>query len=346
MKFVSFLSSLSVVIVVVATRTQTVQAHNMRGGGDDAGTMIVIEEGRGLLDEFDGGFLSSLSMSMLTMPTMMMSMSMPNMMMSMSMPSEMLDPAEFGVPSTAAEEATTTTATATSSSKASKKKTGACDHRLELLQDTISSAYLDEWGEEAVNAKCHYQRSKGPNFGCTIGFSPPKTWSQGDMFFWEGRNADTYAALELYCECHLGIDRGCATKIPRQCMGDCEASFHAGNMIMSTTGVEKWLEYCKFAAVWNGDFLLSGDFQLAEDVEECGCYFISQERSNIDSCPGVKLGAFFPSPTPTTISPTEGSTPSITFAPTPADGSTPSSTFAPTQKPAATDFPTFTPTTM
>lgn len=301
MKFASVLSSAVVyapMFAVMATsqRVQGLQ-HSMRGR--DHGGMSIEEEGRGLLEEY--GFLS-------------LSMSMPAVMpMSMSMPSELLVWAEFGMP-TAAEEATSISTTPpANSSKASKKKTGVCDHRLELLQatTTIGGEYdLEEWGEEAVNKKCHYQQSSDPNFGCTIGFSPsigdvPEKWSQGDMFFWEGRNADTYAALELYCECHLGIDRGCATKIPR--IGDNEA--FPGSTISSTSStVQKWLEYCKFSGVWNGDFLLGGDFQLAKEVEECGCYFISQERSGIDSCPGLNLGEFFSfSPS---FSPTFGATPS------------------------------------
>lgn len=251
----TFLSS-----TLFAVAAAQIQAQKVRGG--------IVGGGRGL-EEFDG--LLELSMSL-------------------SIPA---DAASAELDTAAFEEKVETSAFG--SSKASKTtKTGACDHRLELLQLALSEIEVD-WTEEVINEKCHYQpeglypgeRPSGPNFGCALGYWPgfdgfpvPETWSQGKNEFWQNPawgvdlvDAVANQAMEMYCECHLGIDEGCAAKLPLE-------------------GKKKWVDYCIGAGVWNGDISLD-DVVITDEVETCGCYFIGRAQGDIDSCPGVNLGEFF-----------------------------------------------------
>ena len=169
------------------------------------------------------------------------------------------------------------------SSKAAKMNP--CAHRLELARESLL-VIGEDMDEEDINEVCHYQPEgihhpefpSGPNFGCTFAFHPQFGWSQGSKEFWgqfvDSEWAQMYVALEMYCECHAGIEDGCATKIPRE------------------EGDKKWVDYCKGAGVWNGDFLLE-DTSLTKEVETCGCHFIGATREKIDDCPGVNLGEFF-----------------------------------------------------
>jgi hypothetical protein len=79
---------------------------------------------------------------------------------------------------------------------------------------------------------------------------------------------------------------GCAAKIPRQ--GD-DLAFHGDH-----NANKKWVDYCKVAGVWNGDFDID-DFEnpLTAELQDCGCYFISVMKEKVDSCPGVNLGEFY-----------------------------------------------------
>ena len=237
---------LSSAILVVAAQAQ----RKMHRGG--------IVGGRGL-EEFDG---LSLSMSM---------------------------PVEMAFVELDAATGDDSEAKATSSKSA---KSGVCAHRLELLKDALdASGYGTELTDEEINELCHYQPDgilpselpSGPNFGCPLGYFPGYPpgfqWSQGKLAFWDQLDNDAedraaYHALEMYCECHVGFDDGCAAKIPHE------------------EGDKKWLDYCKAAGVWNGDFLLE-DVSLTKEVEECGCYFIGHVQESIDECPGVNLGEFF-----------------------------------------------------
>jgi len=89
----------------------------------------------------------------------------------------------------------------------------------------------------------------------------------------------------MFCSCYMGYDLGCAAKIPRQ--GD-DLAFHGDHKAN-----EKWVDYCKFVGVWNGDISPSDIEEPKEEVLDCGCYFISVMKEKVDSCPGVNLGEFY-----------------------------------------------------
>ena len=249
MKF-TFLSS-SALLAAVATPA----VHAVRGG--------IVGGGRSLEQAFDGLDLS----------------------LSMSMPAEAAS-AELDTSSVEAKDATA------ASSKAAK--TSPCAHRLDLLHSALIDLGED-MDDEDIKELCHYQPEglhpelpSGPNFGCPLGYfpeAPPEfQWSQGIKEFWgpfvgSEEEADVYVALEMFCECHTGIEDGCATKIPRE------------------VGTKKWVDYCQAAGVWNGDFLLEDLSHLSTSVQdelfECGCHFVGAMRAKIDDCPGVNLGEFF-----------------------------------------------------
>jgi hypothetical protein len=88
---------------------------------------------------------------------------------------------------------------------------------------------------------------------------------------------EAFWLFQMYCECRNGIDKGCATKIPN---------------ISENPLSEEGVEYCKFTGVWNGDFELDNFYDLPEEVQQCGCYFVQKTGSVTDTCPGVDLGAF------------------------------------------------------
>jgi len=274
MKF-SILSS----ALLASAMTQVQAQQKMRRGG-----IVGVRN----LEEFDGVSLS----------------------MSMSMPAELAS-VELDTADVEAKAASDTAFYKSKSSKSPKsEKTGACDYRLEILLSELTDIGIDDLVEEDINDLCHYQPDGlypglpyGPNFGCALGYlpilgpSPPillpedANWSLGRKDWWlslpfgiDPDEADVYAALEMYCECHVGIDDGCAAKVTRR--GD-DLIFHDEKY-----AAKEWVEYCKFAGIWNGDFSIDTTV-LTEEVEECGCYFISQARDMIDSCPGVNLGEFF-----------------------------------------------------
>ncbi len=233
--------------------------------------------------------------------------------LSMSMPAELAS-VELDTAAVEAKKAESDTAFYKSKSSKSPKseKTGACDNRLDILRGSLNGIGISYLDEDEINDLCYYQPEgthpglpSGPNFGCPIGyypfnpslpppapFDPDAHWSIGDKGWWDniqvgvsGAEADVYVALEMYCECHVGIDDGCAAKVTRR--GD-DLIFHD-----EKNAAKEWVDYCKFAGIWNGDFSIDDEIVLTEEVEECGCYFVSQARRMIDSCPGVNLGEFF-----------------------------------------------------
>jgi len=220
--------------------------------------------------------------------------------MSMSMPAELAS-VELDTADVEAKAASDTAFYKSKSSKSPKsEKTGACDYRLEILLSELEDILIFDLDEEEINALCHYQPESvlpnlpsGPNFGCALGYNPLNPgfpWSLGKKDWYTSNFpitsdlADVYAASEMYCECHLGIDDGCAAKVTRR--GD-DLIFHD-----EKNAAKEWVDYCKFAGIWNGDF--RNDMTvLTKEVEECGCYFVSQARDMLASCPGVNLGEFF-----------------------------------------------------
>jgi len=96
------------------------------------------------------------------------------------------------------------------------------------------------------------------------------------------------ALINLYCDCYYGYDLGCINDLP-------------------STPQERE-EYCIFAGVWNGDFdssMMSGGGGgstgksgkegggLSQEVLDCGCFWIGQEKEKVGNCPGVDLGYFY-----------------------------------------------------
>lgn len=98
------------------------------------------------------------------------------------------------------------------------------------------------------------------------------------------------ALINLYCDCYYGYDLGCINDLP-------------------STPQERE-EYCIFAGVWNGDFDSmmssgtgsgksgkdSGGGGLSQEVLDCGCFWIGQEKEKVANCPGVDLGFFYDPP--------------------------------------------------
>jgi hypothetical protein len=95
------------------------------------------------------------------------------------------------------------------------------------------------------------------------------------------------ALINLYCDCYYGYDLGCINDLP-------------------STPQERE-EYCIFAGVWNGDFDSGGGGGstgksgkegggLSQEVLDCGCFWIGQEKEKVGNCPGVDLGYFYVSP--------------------------------------------------
>ena len=96
------------------------------------------------------------------------------------------------------------------------------------------------------------------------------------------------ALINLYCDCYYGYDLGCINDLP-------------------STPQERE-EYCIFAGVWNGDFVSGGGGGstgksgkeggggLSQEVLDCGCFWIGQEKEKVGNCPGVDLGYFYDPP--------------------------------------------------
>jgi len=109
---------------------------------------------------------------------------------------------------------------------------------------------------------------------------------------------------DKYRKCHQGYELGCAAKIPYP-----EESEGLGALVLlfggpdNLLGVDvqpgdsskKWQEYCKFAAVWNGDIKYEryDDIGLSPEVKECGCFFVGNAGKNVGACPGMELYAHF-----------------------------------------------------
>ena len=111
---------------------------------------------------------------------------------------------------------------------------------------------------------------------------------------------------DKYCECHQGYELGCAAKIPYpiespaiaslSLFGGLEPHDVPGDDVHPGDNPKKWQEYCKFAAVWNGDIKYDkyDAIGLSSEVKECGCFFVGNARTKVGGCPGVDLYAHFP----------------------------------------------------
>ena len=163
-----------------------------------------------------------------------------------------------------------------------------CNKRRTFVNDRLAENGLDPLSEaDFVDVCTQPIVSTAPNISCPFQFVLDAGFSKGSLDFYTNHPVpeipfpDVFHAVELFCECYHGHELGCATKIPRQ--GD---DFTGLNI---NGAAAKWLNYCKAAGVWNGDYETS-DAALSSEVKACGCYFIGQARELVDECPGVDLG--------------------------------------------------------
>ena len=162
-----------------------------------------------------------------------------------------------------------------------------CNTRRNFVNDKLAYYDIDPLSDaDFVDVCTQPIVSTAPNLSCTFRFVLDAGFSKGNLDFYtnhpvSGIPSDVFYAIELFCECYHGHELGCATKIPRQ--GD---DFTGLNI---NGAAAKWLNYCKAAGVWNGDYETS-DAALSSEVKACGCYFIGQARELVDECPGVDLG--------------------------------------------------------
>lgn len=199
-----------------------------------------------------------------------------------------------------------------------------CENRLLIAKTKIDEKFGTTPSEVITNA-CKYYGSVNfatspptgnpypynPNKGCPV--IAHKPWSFGfftyggfhltydgykQHFYNNAQTASMYWNFVQYCDCYLGQDLDCAAKIPN-------ALVHGKNSerVYTSHGPEakKWADYCKFAAIWNGDSIgttntmdmLDQQFSgLSEEVQECGCFFIHELNTMVGNCPGVDLWAF------------------------------------------------------
>jgi hypothetical protein len=173
-------------------------------------------------------------------------------------------------------------------------KSKTCNKRRSMLHDMLPPNIVIP--EEKLYEICKYPIDDTvPNSSCPFVYVNGDGFSNGDLAFYakhtdnlSGFSPELRLAIELFCECYLGYDLGCAAKIPRQ-----GADFAS---LGNNGAAAKWANYCVAAGIWNGDFRAS-DVILSSEVKQCGCYFIGQAREQINSCPGVDLG-FYQSLTP------------------------------------------------
>lgn len=112
---------------------------------------------------------------------------------------------------------------------------------------------------------------------------------------------------------------GCASTVPHgpptTIIDGKETSSYSEFIPFSTPA--KRAKYCKFAGVWNGDFDVQ-DVHVPEEVMKCGCFWVGTAQEMVGECPGVELGAFFPTaPTPTEPSGSQMFAPPPTLSGTP-----------------------------
>lgn len=165
-----------------------------------------------------------------------------------------------------------------------------CDKRRKTVNDIlVAKGYTPLSKEDLIEICTQPIDSADPNLSCPFLYvlGEDNGFSKGNLDFYMDHPTpqiplpDVFHATELFCECYHGYELGCAMKIPRQ--GNDLAGL--GNSGAAT----KWINYCKVAGVWNGDYETSDVF-VSSEVKECGCYFIGQAREFVNECPGVDLG--------------------------------------------------------
>mmetsp|Transcript_11663 Transcript_11663/g.21963 ORF Transcript_11663/g.21963 Transcript_11663/m.21963 type:complete len:390 (-) Transcript_11663:195-1364(-) len=182
-----------------------------------------------------------------------------------------------------------------------------CDKRRQIAFDILSQFGDPELEEPSdVTTLCEFfPAPEEPfNFGCPIFFTPDDGFLTPDFFLSIGNvlAAQAYNALTKYCECYQGYELGCAGKIPHgpplstvdygetSVSGEVFIPSYSEYIPFSTPATRA--DYCKFAAVWNGD-ISPDDFPLSEELEDCGCFFVTTAKDMLRDCPGVDLGAFY-----------------------------------------------------
>ena len=217
----------------------------------------------------------------------------------------------------------------TSSNSKKSDKTGiVCTDRLEMVKAEVELNFGLEVTDEDITAACSFANEIDspftaeyfPNLSCPVKaypFSELAIFVDGgflmnDVLYEEFYGTPLGRALWLhhkYCECHQGYELGCAAKIPypEESSGSALRSlfsafltdgelFGLGSNVQPGDSPKKWQEYCKFAAVWNGDISYEryDDIGLNPEVKECGCFFVGSARKNVAGCPDVDLYAHFP----------------------------------------------------
>ncbi|KAL7461360.1 hypothetical protein ACHAXS_001777 [Conticribra weissflogii] len=182
-----------------------------------------------------------------------------------------------------------------------------CNKRRQIAFDilkTFNGTNLTEPAEVTTLCEFFPAPDEPFNFGCPIFFTPDDGFLTPDFFLSIGNllAAQAYNALSKYCECYQGYELGCAGKVPHgpplstfnygatSASGEVFIPSYSEYIPFSTPATRA--DYCKFAAVWNGD-ISPKDFPLTEELEDCGCFFVTTAKDMLRDCPGVDLGAFY-----------------------------------------------------
>ena len=189
-----------------------------------------------------------------------------------------------------------------SPSPRSKSSKGApssiCNKRLELAYEAVLALNdTDVETKEDIIELCDFVPEEPFNFGCPIllseeiGFLTPEDFENKTV-------AEAYSTLTKFCECHAGYDLGCAGKIPHgpprstySYSEDNQVYVPSYSEYIPFSSPTSRAEYCQFVGVWNGDFDIN-DVEISQELEECGCFFISMAKEMVRDCPGVDFGAF------------------------------------------------------
>ncbi|KAL7489751.1 hypothetical protein ACHAW6_015445 [Cyclotella cf. meneghiniana] len=183
--------------------------------------------------------------------------------------------------------------------KGSNPTSNVCEKRFDLAWEAnVKVDYAIADTKTQMKEQCAFDTTNtaaspfAPNLSCPFIYTPDTGFLDNETavvnYFLNITGSDSigiaFWLFQLYCGCDLGINEQCLDKVPT----------------LTGSSPEGNIPYCTFAGIWNGDFALNNYFDLDNDVQTCGCYFVSVEQLGVDNCPGVDLGAFFVNPANTT----------------------------------------------
>ncbi|KAL7518137.1 hypothetical protein ACHAWX_002993 [Stephanocyclus meneghinianus] len=186
--------------------------------------------------------------------------------------------------------------------KGSIPTSNVCEKRFDLAWEAnVNASYIIARTKNDLKQLCAFDTTNtaaspfAPNLSCPFIYTPDTGFLDNETevvdYFVNMTNVPNGTAVgtafwlfQMYCECQLGIGNGCLASVPN----------------LTSSSPDGKIQYCTFAGIWNGDFALNNYFELDNDVQTCGCYFVSVEQLGVDNCPGVDLGAFFVNPANTT----------------------------------------------